>query len=100
LSEKKPTFKQLLNSIKTSKSAAIRIVCTAEQRLMVEKCLTVAIQFPYVDKRKYATTLFMPVGSKIVILHERLIGPMFKSKIDFDVRKLPEEQISTLFKLR
>lgn len=100
MSEKKTTFKQLLSSIKTSTSAAIRIVCTAEQRTELEKCLTRSIGFPYVDKRKYATTFYLPTGSKIVLLHEKIVGPLFKSRIDFDVRKLPPEQVSTIFKLR
>jgi len=99
MSEKKQTFKEQLSLLKNNNST-IRIVCTAEQRTGLEKCLMILVNFPYIDKRKYATTYHLPTGSKIVIIHEKLITPLFKSKIDFDVRKWTPEQLSKFFKLK
>jgi len=94
------TFKHQLSQIKNNKSAIIRIVCTAEQRSILEKQLAILVGFPYVDKRKYATTYFLPTGSKVILLHERLVHSLFKSKIDIDVRKWTQEQLNAFFKLR
>ena len=92
-------FKQVLGKLKNSKSGAVRIACTSEQRVVVEKCLATVAGFPYVDKRKYATTYFLPSGSRIILLHEKLVGPLLKSKIEFDIRKWTEEKIKEFFKL-
>lgn len=98
--KKQETFKEHLSSIKNRRTAVTRIVCTAEQRTNLEKYLMVLVNFPFVDKRKYATSYHLPTGSKIVIIHERLVTPLFKSKIDFDVRKWTPEQLSKFFKLK
>jgi len=96
---KSESFKRVLGTLKNAKSATIRVACTSEQRTLVEKYLVKVTGFPFVDKRKYATTYFLPSGSKIILLHEKLLGPLFKSKVEFDIRQWPVKRIEEFFKL-
>lgn len=93
-------FKQVLGSLKVNDSGTVRIACKGEQRTLVEKRISVIAKFPFVDKRKYATTYYLPSGAKIIILNEILLVPLFKSPIDFDIRKWPDDKVEEFFKVR
>lgn len=103
MSEKKeslPSFKKCLDDLKNSKTGEVRIVCSHTQRLLLERQLTRSIGGMFVDKRKYATTFHLPTGPKIILLHEKIVNAMYKSAVDIDLRKLSQEQIDQVFKLR
>lgn len=95
----KQKFAKTVQKMKVSKQE-FTIVCTAEQRLESEKQISIATQHPFIDKRKYATLYFLPNGSKIVLIHEKLIGPLFKQSIDMDMREFTAKELSDYFTRR
>jgi len=97
LSKKTEQFANIVHKLLRQKNTECAIVCTAEQRVAVEKLVQSHFNF-YIDKRKWATIFTLPNNSRVLLLHEKLVTPIAKINVEVDLRKMKEAELSEFFK--
>ena len=94
--EKTKSFLEVVNTLRY-RNLTWTVACKGTQRELLEKQIGMCARFGFVDKRTFATTYYIANGSRVVIMHEKLLTPQLKTKVDLDVRKWEEEEIKKFF---